>query len=111
MNISNSSAMAIFGPGLLLLFVDSNSLLYLTLITMFFSTSYPFFINNSQTSHLKSSTLKKLELPIERQKIFSKLSKYASDVSLMKSIMSKRRGVRRDYISAESLSDHIPFLR
>ena len=111
MKFSISSAMIIFGPGLLLFFVGSNSLLHISLILMFFSSSFPIYIKNSQTSHLKSQTLTTLQLPMEKHKIVDKLSKDSSDMILMKRIMSKRGGVRKDYLSVDSLSDHIPFLR
>ena len=86
MKFSISSAMIIFGPGLLLFFVGSNSLLHISLILMFFSSSFPIYIKNSQTSHLKSQTLTTLQLPMEKHKIVDKLSKDSSDMILMKSM-------------------------
>ena len=104
--------MSIFGSVLLLHFVGSHSLLHTSLIVMFFSTSYPIFAKNLLTSNLRSQTFSILKRPIEKQKIVCSLSKFSSDMSLMKRIRSKRGGIRREYISAtESISDHVPFLR
>ena len=91
--------MSIFGSLLVLYFVGSHSLFHKSLIVMFFSSSYPIFAKNLLTSNLRSQTLSILKRAIEKQKIVCRLSKFSSDMSLMKRIISKRGGIRREYIS------------